>query len=693
MAIFLNETKFPINSHFKLVLEYDKVMNQDANNHKVTYYLYLQSLDGYSGSGTPNSVKGIINNVQVGAISSIGVNKKVLIGTKVETIQHNDDGTGSTLYGATIDSAWASLGDASVSGKLTLPKINRASTWAFTSTQMANIEDTLTLKINKYVSNYRNKVVVSNADGSVVVRTIDNVENNYALDFTNEELNKIYTLDNNENLTNLKFKLALSTFDTNNVQLGTTQYVTISANLLNANPTFTYTIVETEQKVIDLLETDDAKIIVKSFSKPKLTINATALKGASIKSITMTNGTQANAGANPFTFVNAQTGDFRVIVTDSRNLTREQVISRTLVNYTPVYINSYSFKRQTQTSSNILLNADITCYSGSINSISNIPKVMYKIGTNGSYVEITSGFTFENNKIIFNNYSLGEILPYTQTNKFYLYVLDLLTEDTENEIVSKGVATFEAGEHDFQVNGTLYLANDNRENKRAINISADGNKLYRMNANGNYEEFLPTYYRGIAGDLNNATTSGFYRWNKESTNRPWSNHSAWGCVVVQNDGSWIFQTAYATYDVDNSRIAHRGYINGAWTEWHYAEKKNLLNMTTGGTHVKAGYKIDNKDVYVKRINLGTLPNKTTKTVSTGLSTTNIDIQKVEGIAGGSTSTGYFYITLPDVNPNTLSYATRITFTSTNNIYNIVVDCTGIDRSNYTGHLDVYFTYK
>ena len=477
MATFLNESNFngKNGSYFKLILEYDKVMHTDTNSHDVTYYLYFQSLSGYSGSGSANSVKGQINGVQVGAVSSIGKNQKLLLGTKTVNVPHNEDGTGSVLYSALIDTTWT-LGDASVTGKLTLPTIKRASTWAMTNLQMSNIEDTLVLQINKYVTGYTDKVVISSADGSTVVKTINNASNNQQITFTSEELTKLYTLDSNETLTNLKFLMTLSTYDGNGNLVGDAQKITMSAYLLNANPIFTYTIEETEAKVIDLLDKSDASTIIKSVSKPKITVTASALKGATIKTISIVNGTQANANENPYIFNNVQTGTFTIVVTDSRNLTKTQVVTKNLINYTPVYINSYSFERESQTSSKILLNADVTCYSGSFNSITNIPKVMYKMGASGTYQEITSGFTFENNKIIFNNYSLGEILPYTETNRFYLYVLDLLTEDAENEIVSKSVSTIEAGEHDFQVNGTLYLADENRENKRAINLSGEVSK-------------------------------------------------------------------------------------------------------------------------------------------------------------------------------------------------------------------------
>ena len=677
MATFLNESNFngKNGSYFKLILEYDKVMHTDTNSHDVTYYLYFQSLSGYSGSGSANSVKGQINGVQVGTTNSIGVNQKKLIGQKTVNVPHNEDGTGSALYSALIDTTWT-LGDASVTGKLTLPTIKRASTWNMTNLQMSNIEDTLVLKINKYVTGYTDKVVISSADGKTVVKTINNASNNQQITFTSEELTKLYTLDSNETLTNLKFLMTLSTYDGNGNIVGDAQKITMSAYLLNANPTFTYTIVETEAKVIDLLDKSDASTIIKSVSKPKITVTASALKGASIKTISIVNGTQANANANPYTFNNVQTGTFTIVVTDSRNLTRTQVVTKNLINYTPVYINSYSFERESQTSSKILLNADITCYSGSFNSITNIPTVMYKMGASGTYQEITSGFTFSNNKIIFNNYSLGEILPYTQTNRFYLYVLDLLTEDTENEIVSKGVSTFEAGEHDFQVNGTLYLADENRENKRAINLSGEVSKnllnissfetktlngvTFTNNGNGsitingtastgfgvNFVKLVlkkGTYHLS----LNATTPTDFYIYdydtntnilNKETTSTLTKDYENIGFDTWINQGITFNNiTIYPQIEVGDIATSFEPYKekkiygkgeNGSYQEFLNVERTN--NQQNYSTYEQAiGTWIDGKPLYRKTIKV-TSPTQTSSSAIILILDSNCVIQNFDG---------------------------------------------------------------
>lgn len=479
MASFLNEKYFN-NTNFKLVLEYDAVMNQQENYHSVTYYLYFQSLNGYSGGG--GSSNGYINSVLVGSTTTLGKNQKLLLGTKTETIYHNTpnaDGTQNAYYSASISSPWSKLGTASVEGTLVLPKINRESTWGFTSWQMDDIENPLILKINKYNASYTNKVLIENLQMTEVVKTVNNAVNNMQITFTESELNQIYTLGNNENLTNLRFYLTLFTYDSSGNQIGEKQRTLMNAYLHDANPTFTYSIEETDDKVIDLLESSSADYIIKNVSKPKITVTSTPKKGATISTVSIVNGTQANANENPYIFQDVQTGTFTIVVTDSRGLTSTQTITKNLVNYTPVYINSYSFERESQVSSNIILNADVTCYSGSFNSITNVPQIFYKVGSSSDYVEITSGFTFSNNKITFSNYNLGSILPYTQSSTLYLYVVDLLTEDVENSVVTKGVATFEAGEHDFQVNGDFFIADTNRENK--VNI------LEQINLKSGYE--------------------------------------------------------------------------------------------------------------------------------------------------------------------------------------------------------------
>lgn len=108
------------------------------------------------------------------------------------------------------------------------------------------------------------------------------------------------------------------------------------------------------------------------------------------------------------------------------------------------------------------------------------------------------------------------------------------------------------------------------------------------------------------------------------------------------------------------------------------------NFVTDGTAVKCGYKIDGKDVYVKRISLGVLPNKNEKSVPHGI--TNFIPIKFEGIAYSSDLTDI--IQLSSATPygsNNQNYSVQVSLTKTT----VYILCYN-DNSNKTGYLNIYF---
>ena len=243
--------------------------------------------------------------------------------------------------------------------------------------------------------------------------------------------------------------------------------------------------------VVSLLGGAQTNYAIENTSELLFSISASAIKGASITSVSV-NGQPATLQNNTYqtTLSNVQTGTFNIVVTDTRGNTNSNTQTKTLIQYMPVNINSYSFKRLNPTSSIIRLTADITCFSGSFNQTQNVPTIQYKVGESGTYTTISSGYTFTNNKITFTNHSLGEVLPYNQQDRIYLKVSDLLTDDQEYAVVLKGIPTYDAGEHDLKVNGDLYVADEYGNNKvnilkgystdeTQIGYWIDGKPLYR----------------------------------------------------------------------------------------------------------------------------------------------------------------------------------------------------------------------
>lgn len=89
--------------------------------------------------------------------------------------------------------------------------------------------------------------------------------------------------------------------------------------------------------------------------------------------------------------------------------------------------------------------------------------------------------------------------------------------------------------------------------------------------------------------------------------------------------------------------------------------------------------IDGERVYVKRISTGSLPNATTTIVATGLNFSEIDIQKVNGMAtrikGGEKTS------LPIPNNGVEVWLSG---------NNLNINCT-INRSEFSGYVNIYYT--
>lgn len=375
-----------------------------------------------------------------------------------------------------------------LSGIVSMPKV--ASTWNSTLLSLANVENEFELPINQYVAEYTNKVTITNLNMATVVKEINNAINGQKVKFSQQELNTIYTMENNKTLNPVRFYMNLYTYDRDGNQIGSTQRLACDGGLVGAEPLVTYTITEEDENVSNFLGGKQTEFVVKDASNLKFEIIPTALKGATITSVKV-NNSNATLQENVYkiTLNDVQTGTFNIVITDSRNLTKTYPINKQLLNYVSTKINSWDFDRETTTSSNLILNADITCYSGSLNSIMNIPTVRYSLNNN-DWIEINN-FTFSNNKIVLNKVLLEDVLDYQEAGTLYLEVYDLLTEDKQNNKIKVGVYTIGYGERVVRINGDLEIADRNGQNK--INIL---NEIKRLGFN------LTELYSGNDGVTN-----------------------------------------------------------------------------------------------------------------------------------------------------------------------------------------------
>lgn len=117
---------------------------------------------------------------------------------------------------------------------------------------------------------------------------------------------------------------------------------------------------------------------------------------------------------------------------------------------------------------------------------------------------------------------------------------------------------------------------------------------------------------------------------------------------------------------------------GTWEEFVSVGKQ-----ITVGQEEPTNEFIGNKRVYVKRLDIGNLPNATVKSVNHGLS--NVQIERLEGVA---TNNGLQALPLPLASEQSVSSSIRLqSWGSYVSVY------TGTDRSEFTGVVDIYYTKK
>ena len=137
---------------------------------------------------------------------------------------------------------------------------------------------------------------------------------------------------------------------------------------------------------------------------------------------------------------------------------------------------------------------------------------------------------------------------------------------------------------------------------------------------------------------------------------------------------------------ENASIAEINKV----TDDNMNEIKSVVNendfedITTDGLPTRCGYKVDNKDVYVKRVYFGALPNTGDKTVPSGVDFSEYTLYKIEGICKYSTNNIAF--PLPFSHPTTLRYSIMVNIDNSNNI----AVTTGSDRSGYDAWFNVYY---
>lgn len=420
--------------------------------------------------------------------------------------------------------------------------------------------------------------------GATISRT--NITSPYTFSLTDAERTKLRSTLNDRKEYTVKYTLQAFNGSTFIGEVSIRKKFTF----INAAPTFTSAFVETDANVISLLGTSASKLILTA-SKIKTTIVPTAKKSASIKSVEIKHGTYGvTLNTSPYVdTILAISNTFEIIVTDSRGYVVSSTITKELIDYSPIEISQYSFKRVNPTSSNIVLNATIKYMQQTFNSTSNKPTLKWKLGENGTLNTISSSnysINTANKEITVKDLTLSNVLPYTQQGRVYLVVNDLVTSDSEYYVVAVGIPVFDYGETDFQVNGDLLIADRDRNNP--VNVLNKIKGLVVDNLDGNATDKAPSQ-RAILELLDKLTPVVLYDGNSTGTitlNDSANNYEYIEIFFRQAQYTSIYSSVrvYHPYNVQASLVSIQSENGGSGIASAYV----VINDTTIR---KAGYNI------------------------------------------------------------------------------------------------------
>ena len=380
---------------------------------------------------------------------SLSKGGKVTATFTFEDIQHNNDGSKSVDWNWSIKTGTSVLGTLRDSGTKKLTTIPRASDITATN---ADIGSSSIIVINKKNDSFTTTLKYKFATQTVYTTIVEKTgEKTYGWQIPTS----FYSLIPNAQYGSCSIEAITYNGDT---QIGEPKYVDINifANETLCKPAISNTsIIDTNTKSIVL--TGDNTKFIKYVSTPKLTWNASAKNGATLKSQTINNVSTTSP------YQTNWADSFKLDVTDSRNYTSTyNYVLSNVVNYFYPQITA-SGKRKTSTSSNIILNLNGKFFNGYFSeNIKNtaIFKCEYKKKEDNEWTTIVLEPTInDDGSFSLKDFDLGEICNYQDNWQFSITITDKITSQSSNFPIIKGDPIYywytQNGINYFRVKGKL----------------------------------------------------------------------------------------------------------------------------------------------------------------------------------------------------------------------------------------------
>lgn len=209
----------------------------------------------------------------------------------------------------------------------------------------------------------------------------------------------------------------------------------------------------------------DSKFI-KYVSQPKVTVNATANKSATIQSYSINLNDGQIQNVQEYTFPKISSNKVTVNAIDSRGYGNPQDIDLTdkMIDYVELHINKVSLERTEEASNEIILDLDGVWFNGNFSdtNTNNLTALFkYKTGDETEWQEGSLPLVIDGNTFYLNNYSLGDIYDYQKEYQFKIVLTDSIATVGDNVadiiVVPKGQEVVAIGEDGVWVYGHLLL--------------------------------------------------------------------------------------------------------------------------------------------------------------------------------------------------------------------------------------------
>lgn len=358
----------------KLSFEWKQKSQSIENNNtiidwKLVLYSYdygaIESYPLRSGAVYINDGGNINHSVSVG----IGNNTKITLASGTKTISHNSDGKKTFSYSfyqsfdITFSGVW--IGTVSGSGTGVLNDIPRQATilTAPNFTDESNPTITYSNPAGNSVSELKACISFSGMADNISYRPIPKTGSSYTFNLTDAERKALRDATSH-------VKSISMTFYVTSVIGGVTYYSTLKRTLtiVDSPPTLSPVVEDYGDGSYAL--TNDRSVIIKGYNYPKVKFNASANKGASIKSKSIKclgkNYTATSDDTWDGYFSNVESGTFVFSVTDTRGLTTTKTITKTLINYFKPTITLDSIIKidSLTNTAGVDINVSGKCYSG-----------------------------------------------------------------------------------------------------------------------------------------------------------------------------------------------------------------------------------------------------------------------------------------------------------------------------------------